>query len=692
MNRKERRIAEKKLEKKTGVKTTPATSSAKAQEFKNQAMTLKANGQDAEAIPLFVEAMKADSSLADVHFTLAVMARTKQELKLDINEINRNIRDKDKLCKSYLVILNILKSRKQYKEALICQEELCRLMPENLDEKANLALLYNLDSQRTKALETLAEIMRDHPAEKKYKGLFLSIMGPILLQGHNPLLKQALQSSFDNIYEANLAKAYPVWINLIINDPQCSDMKRTERLLTQDDFDQWTKSNKPEDCNFLADPFFLDGLRLLIICDPVLEKFLTRMRRWLCLNAMQLAAEKRLEKFMPFLCALGEQSFFNEYIYAQTDEEISVIHQLIDQIRQQRETGLLSDQAYALVACYNPLIEAFPAAEPELAKLAKESTHFSQLMNVQFNAPRIEAQLKTQLESFGAMKDAVSQKVQQQYEEHPYPRWNSLNNYPLPNDDLPFVQELRYKPYRILVAGCGTGRHAIGTAACYPHAHVTAIDLSRDSLAYAQRKATESGLASRLRFINADILDMKDWHGQFDIIESSGVLHHMDDPFKGWETLNNLLIPGGYFKVGLYSALARAQIVEARNFVAQGGYASTDDGIRQCRNDILALPTSHPMRKKLISFTDFFSTSLLRDLIFHVQEHRMTLPQINDMMKKLNLRCISVNMTIPEIVTRFDKMFPQDINRTNLMNWHEFEQQFPETFSGMYQFWSQKQI
>jgi SAM-dependent methyltransferase len=309
-----------------------------------------------------------------------------------------------------------------------------------------------------------------------------------------------------------------------------------------------------------------------------------------------------------------------------------------------------------------------------------------------FNAPRKEAAIRNKLESFGTLQDSISQKVQQQYEEHPYPRWNSLNNYPLPNDDLPFVQELRMKPYRILVAGCGTGRHAIGTAACYPNAHVTAIDLSRASLAYAQRKATESGLGNRLRFIHADILEMKDWDGEFDIIESSGVLHHMNDPFKGWQTLNNLLIPGGYFKVGLYSELAREQIVEARNFVAKGGYASTDEGIRQCRADILDLPSSDPMRKKLISFTDFFSTSLLRDLIFHVQEHRMTLPQIDGMMKQLGLSCISVNMTIPEIVTQFDKMFPQDIHRCNLMNWHEFEQKFPETFSGMYQFWCRKQI
>lgn len=690
MSRNERRIAGKTLEKKTGIKTAPIAASAKAQDFKNQGMAMKAAGRDAEAIPLLTEALKADPSLADVHFTLAVMARTKPELKLDIDAVNRSIRDKATLCKSYLVILNILKGRKQYAEALICQEELCRLMPDNQDEKANLALLHNLGGTRTKALEIFAELMRDHPETKKYKGLFLSIMGPVVLQEHNVLLVDALQSAFGNIYEANLSKVFPVWIRLIMNHPSCRDLQTVEKLITQAEFDQWAEKNKLENCDFLTCPLFIDGIRLLIITDTVLELFLTRMRRWMCLNASKLANENRLESFVPFLCALGEQCFFNEYIFIQDKQEQDAIAELI-KTGPENAGNITPAQYFALISCYQPLIDAFPDNAELFVTVSQKSPSFSQLVNIQFNAPIEEAAIRNRLESFGTLQDFVSQKVQQQYEEHPYPRWNSLNNYPLPNDDLPFVQELRMKPYRILVAGCGTGRHAIGTAACYPNAHVTAIDLSRASLAYAQRKATESGLGNRLRFIHADILEMKDWDGEFDIIESSGVLHHMNDPFKGWQTLNNLLIPGGYFKVGLYSELAREQIVEARNFVAQGGYAPTDEGIRQCRADILALPSSNPMRKKLISFTDFFSTSLLRDLIFHVQEHRMTLPQIDGMMQQLGLSCISVNMTIPEIVTRFDKMFPQDIHRCNLMNWHEFEQKFPETFSGMYQFWCQKQ-
>ena len=40
----------------------------------------------------------------------------------------------------------------------------------------------------------------------------------------------------------------------------------------------------------------------------------------------------------------------------------------------------------------------------------------------------------------------------------------------------------------ILIAGCGTGQHSIGTAARFGSSKVLAIDLSLSSLAYAKRK------------------------------------------------------------------------------------------------------------------------------------------------------------------------------------------------------------
>ena len=71
-----------------------------------------------------------------------------------------------------------------------------------------------------------------------------------------------------------------------------------------------------------------------------------------------------------------------------------------------------------------------------------------------------------------------------------------------------------------------------------------AVDLSLSSLGYAQRKAREMGL-SGIEFAQADLLELGATGRSFDVVECSGVLHHMADPFAGWRMLLSLLRPGG---------------------------------------------------------------------------------------------------------------------------------------------------
>jgi len=79
----------------------------------------------------------------------------------------------------------------------------------------------------------------------------------------------------------------------------------------------------------------------------------------------------------------------------------------------------------------------------------------------------------------------------------------------------------------------------------------------------------------------------------FDIIESRGVLHHLADPFLGWRTLLSRLRPGGFMALGLYSEIARRNVVKARELIAARGYAGTPDDIRRFREDLIAkdIPT-----------------------------------------------------------------------------------------------------
>ena len=58
------------------------------------------------------------------------------------------------------------------------------------------------------------------------------------------------------------------------------------------------------------------------------------------------------------------------------------------------------------------------------------------------------------------------------------------------------------------------------------------------------------------------VLHLRKLNQQFDIIESIGVLHHLEDPMAGWTVLSEILKPGGLMLVGLYSKLGRNSVAE----------------------------------------------------------------------------------------------------------------------------------
>ncbi len=677
MSRQERRAREK-IKEKAQNKTTPAI---KAAQLKQQGMVLKAEGKEQEAIFPLTEALKLDSSLADVHFTLAMMADTKPHLKIDMDKINKSISNKKVMLNSYSSIMTILRSKKQYKEAVICQDQICRLFPDDPFELMDLGLLLNRIGKNERAVVTMSKALNMAPDSKLIKGTYSSSIFRPVFTAFYPEVKQAILECFKNIYDADLQRVSLPWVNLMIKDPSFDALKNVRMIADEDEFKIWADGLNEETGAFLRDPYFTEGLRLLIVTDTLVEAVLVQLRRYICINLDSLVASQRIHLFEKFLYALAEQCFFNEYIYAESNMETGIISSL--KSRNDKIT-------IGLVGCYKPLYRAMPDKADLLHSFAKDDIDFSKLVKTQFDDPLEEERLKETLPEFGKFSNEVSRAVQNQYEENPYPRWITMYSIPLPHDDMIFEEKSRNLPYKILIAGCGTGRHAIGTAARHPNAKITAIDLSRASLAYGLRKARECGVADRINFVHADILSMKDWPEQFDIVECSGVLHHMEDPFLGWKTLNEKLKTNGCFKVGLYSESARQPVVQARNLIAAKGYSPTIEGIRTCRNDIIAMRADDPMRQYFLSSRDFYTTSLLRDFIFHVQEHRMTLNQIKGMMDELGLISIKFIPPDPDMAMKYDQMFPEDPARSKIENWEIYEQKHPRAFAGMYQFWCQK--
>jgi hypothetical protein len=76
-----------------------------------------------------------------------------------------------------------------------------------------------------------------------------------------------------------------------------------------------------------------------------------------------------------------------------------------------------------------------------------------------------------------------------------------------------------------------------------------------------------------------------------------------------------------------------------------------------------------------------------RDLIFHVQEHRFTLPQIGAILADLELQFLGFEFSDLSVLADYRSSFPDDSTLTRLDHWHRFELDHPDTFARMYQFW-----
>lgn len=401
-----------------------------------------------------------------------------------------------------------------------------------------------------------------------------------------------------------------------------------------------------------AEPLLLRLMRDTVMRGPTLENAIVAERR-MALRDRSVPLER--------LVALAHQCFNAEYVF---DDEGHVPQP------PRHDADLY---AYALYAAYRPF-HALP--EPRVIAQRLAATPLASLVCRQIEEPGEEHRLKDTIPCLSEPASAVSRAVRAQYEENPYPRWLRVPAQPRVESG---------GPRRVLIAGCGTGQHAVATALHLPRATLLAIDLSMASLAYAKRKTAELGVTN-IEYRQADLLSLGSWAERFDQVEASGVLHHLADPLEGWRVLSRLLAPGGTMRVGLYSERGRRAVVRARELIAREGFPPTPQGIRAFRAEIRKRADDELLGKLLLS-ADFYSMSGCRDLLFHVQEHRFTLPQVQAMLEELDLRFVDFEFEDGgAAATRYRARFPHDSQMTNLDNWDRLEADYPDTFARMYQF------
>ncbi|MEM6528157.1 MAG: methyltransferase domain-containing protein [Chloroflexota bacterium] len=100
----------------------------------------------------------------------------------------------------------------------------------------------------------------------------------------------------------------------------------------------------------------------------------------------------------------------------------------------------------------------------------------------------------------------------------------------------------------VLEAGCGVGAQTVTLAANSPHAHITSIDISTESVAQAEQRVKAAG-HTNVTFQQGDIFALDFPDATFDHVFVCFVLEHLPEPAKALAALRRVLKPGGTMTV-----------------------------------------------------------------------------------------------------------------------------------------------
>ena len=123
--------------------------------------------------------------------------------------------------------------------------------------------------------------------------------------------------------------------------------------------------------------------------------------------------------------------------------------------------------------------------------------------------------------------------------------------------------------FRVLVAGGGTGSATIYLAEQlrYKNAEIVHVDISEASIAVAQQRAALRDL-DNITWIQDSLLNIPEMGlGEFDFINSVGVLHHLADPAEGLAALRDVLKVTGAMVLMVYGTYGRHGVYQMQELM-----------------------------------------------------------------------------------------------------------------------------
>ena len=654
----------------------------------------------ADAQVVFTRAVNLDSESAAAHEGLGTACLRLGNLELAERHYREALQYNASLPGAHRSLGKLLRAKGYAHRAREHMQQAVALDPADLPALTDLCLLFWETGEIAKAVKACLEVLARAPNSLSMRQLF-----PLMLR--NLQYPQDMLASIRaeiihtfSMRNVDYETLFLPAMQLLQADMQLGNLLRSLMTDNLGQVEDNICSGKLSP--LLSDELLLNTLQHTTVSDIELERTLVKIRH-VCLNiAMNgIAPGGLVDGDYAFPVSLACQCHHVEYCYVVDDREEGLLKNLEYEI----QTDMLGPGLQECLSVLRVIVYAMYKPLNQLACFDQISKHWhalnlgalNLLLKRQVEDACREQQLRASIHTLTPVRLELSRAIESEYDASPYPRWLSTGTY-APGSCREIFRQ-RYpgfedqgadpRPLQVLVAGCGTGRHAIVAASRFSGAQVLAVDLSMASLCYAQRVADELGVTN-ISFQQADIMELPATGLKFHVIEAGGVLHNMESPLETIGIFADILENHGLLYISTYRKAARIPVLDARAVVRENGISKAPDGIRQARQLVSRLAETNPGFRKMTKWRDFFTLNEARFLLFDVHEHTFEVDELYDMFEEKGLRVLGFDLETQQDMQIYRRLNPGDQSVSDRDKVRAFEIENPSSFSGQYRCWCQK--